>query len=118
MELIYYCVAIYLIAWLSWPLVISEFHAKRKGPSGSLTRFIFFLLRKLGLKKDAKTRIEEFVADSSRISESAPPSLGSSNRGKPFVGKDPGNGRDRDSRKRNHETANGGERVLFSSPQD
>ncbi len=93
MNQFYFCFAILIGLWLLQPLAVTEFHAKRMGLWGLPTTITFFLLRSFRKKENKKTGNEEFVADSSRILNSAPPSLGCSNCGKPFVGKDPNNGK-------------------------
>jgi len=92
MEVFYFCFIVLIGLWLLQPLALTEFLAKKMRFWGLPTIITFFLLRKFR-KKDKKTGNEEFVADSSRILNSAPPSLGCSNCGKPFVGKDPNNGK-------------------------
>jgi hypothetical protein len=86
----YYCFAILIGLWILWPLVVTEFHAKKMGPWGFSTIAAFFLLR--SFRKLIGKKKEGLVADSSWISKSAPPSLDGSNCGKPF-GKDPDNGK-------------------------
>jgi hypothetical protein len=89
-KLFYYCFAIWILAWL---LRIFVIQGERKGWFKQIATIIFLLLRKFGVAHNRNNQKEEFVADSSWIKKSALPSLGGSNCGKPFVGKDPDNGK-------------------------